>query len=59
MYLLIVVVWVVWLMLKLGVSFVMLMYFGLEWVVLNYNMMGVVKVVLEVNVCYLVCDFGL
>lgn len=50
--------WVLYLMLN-GGFMVILIYFGVECVVLFYNVMGVVKVVLEVFMCYMVCDFGL
>lgn len=36
-----------------------MIYLGGVWVVFNYNVMGIVKFVLEMNVCYLVAEFGL
>lgn len=41
-----------------GGNILMLIYFGGECVVKNYNVMGVVKVLLEVSVKYLVNDLG-
>lgn len=49
--------WVVDLMLNGGLI-IILIYGGLIKVMLNYNVMGVVKVVLEFFVCYLVVDYG-
>lgn len=58
-YLLIDVVCCVVLLMIEGGMIIMLIYVGLNWVMLFYNVMGVVKVVLELVVCYLVNDFGL
>lgn len=41
-----------------GGSLLIMIYYGVEWVIFYYNVMGVVKVVLEVSVRYLVEDFG-
>lgn len=41
-----------------GGSILILSYLGGVWVVCNYNVMGIVKFVLEMNVCYLVVEFG-
>lgn len=58
LYFLIVVVKVVCLMMIEGGSIVILIYFGGEFVMLNYNVMGVVKVFFDVSVKYLVVDLG-
>lgn len=57
-YFLIVVVKVVCLIMIEGGSIVIFIYFGGECVVLNYNVMGVVKVFFDVSVRYLVVDLG-
>lgn len=39
-------------------SLLIFFYLGVEWIMLNYNVMGMVKVSLEVGVCYLVGSLG-
>lgn len=46
-------------MLNLGFVLLIFFYFGVECVILNYNVMGLAKVFLEVNVCYMVNVMGL
>lgn len=57
-YFFIVVVCCVVVMMNFGGLMLMLIYYGVECVMLYYNVMGVVKVVFEVLVCYLVEDLG-
>lgn len=45
-------------MMNEGGLLLMFIYYGVEKVMFYYNVMGVVKVVFEVSVCYLVVDLG-